>query len=1111
MSVPEGANLANHLALLALSRGAEGQTRLITTNFDTLFERAWLEKYQKAIASHASAAMPAPKASGFEGVLHLHGRLADDSPKLSLAETDLVLTSSEFGDAYLRSGWASRYVYDVVRACTVVLVGYSADDPPMRYLLEVLEADRERYSDLHRVYAFAASKDEEEELEAALWRAKGIEPILYRPSENDHSALYKTLEEWRDYANDPTAWRREALRVIFTQSPKEQGEDELARCAALLRHRDAAQLLAELSPPSDWLSPLNDRRVFAEQERHAGQWIAARLNDADMIRASISLPYFSDECAWYIELAIEQKRAELSPVRLKAWQLILRSKRQVRIPSRMLDDNWYTVSRYIRQGDAGYHIRQVVRKLLQPRLTVAKAFRLSERTTENEPERLFDLLRIDFDAPDHVPIREILLCWPESLDKELALFRVLERALTEALEEAHDLGLLDGWDCASGDVPSIGDHPQNKHRRGFYPIIRVLADLWGRIASRDPETARTLISSWWSSPYLLERRFYLSALCSDSVFSCEEVWSGLDRLSPEDFWLGGAQVEIMRLVTLRWREFAPAQRQAFEARICSGLPRDLFQEGSFEKDEWGSVYDSAVMKRLNRLKLMGWPLNNDSETLLREIASRHPRWAPGEGDRDDFSSWHESHSGPDGQPELLANIADSALVSEAMRLQRESRWQQGDVWRLFCAADPERAQLGLRSEAKAGRWEVDAWRDFIWSATERSEDTLQLELAASLLAMPEAVLTQLLPAACRWLQKRRQLLTRLASREGNFLTLWDRLAELAYPANAPSVDKEERGAYDRALNDPAGELADALLRHIDARKPEQGGGFTEEEAIRLNRIVHSDGDPGLLARATLCRFLAYLEATDPDWVLSQMLPFLSWDQPHAASLWRSRAFDNIGTARLFNATKTLMLEAFVRPGLGDDELEGLMTQLLTIAFAHRRQELIDYALSSAEIKNALAAGSDRLRTNAAWQFWRAMGDEADKAARWNEMIGPVFRGMWPLDAALRNEGVSQNLVLMTLECGEAFPDAVDAVIVFLVPYQLYLMAHTLRLESAHDDLIRKFPRAALRLASAIIDPDKYPVPSDLSSFLELCIESDASVASEPSYIRLFGLRRQRAA
>jgi hypothetical protein len=98
--------------------------------------------------------MPRPKVTGFAGVLHLHGRLADQD--LGLEETDLVLTSAEFGDAYLRSGWASRYVYDLARTHTLALVGYQADDPPMRYLLEALEADRERYPDLQQVYAFAS-------------------------------------------------------------------------------------------------------------------------------------------------------------------------------------------------------------------------------------------------------------------------------------------------------------------------------------------------------------------------------------------------------------------------------------------------------------------------------------------------------------------------------------------------------------------------------------------------------------------------------------------------------------------------------------------------------------------------------------------------------------------------------------------------------------------------------------------------------------------------------------------------------------------------------------------------------------------------------------------
>ncbi len=325
---PDEADLSSHLALFELSRDREGQPRIVTTNFDTLFERSWFQKHGKVTTSHANSAMPQPKASGFRGVLHLHGRLADKWPALSLTETDLVLTSAEFGDAYLRSGWASRYVYDLVRAHTVVLVGYEADDPPMRYLLEVLESDRERFSDLHNVFAFAPSEPRDETLTAELWKAKGVEPILYRPNGNDHSPLYDSLREWRHYDADPTVWRREQLRPMLAAAPKSRAKEDLQRCASLLGHGDASRLLRELSPSPDWLAPLSEHAVFGPDKARPGEWIAGRLNDAEMIRASVELTALDDQSIWYIEHAIEQNRGDLSAVRLTAWQLILRAKRR---------------------------------------------------------------------------------------------------------------------------------------------------------------------------------------------------------------------------------------------------------------------------------------------------------------------------------------------------------------------------------------------------------------------------------------------------------------------------------------------------------------------------------------------------------------------------------------------------------------------------------------------------------------------------------------------------------------------------------------------------------------------------------------------------------------
>jgi hypothetical protein len=471
LTPPADVDLDNHRSLLELSRDPEGRSRLLTTNFDTLFERAWLDRHDDAIPSHAGPAMPPPKVTGFEGVLHLHGRLEDNHAKLQLSETDLVLTSAEFGDAYLRSGWASRYVYDIVRAYTVVLVGYEADDPPMRYLLEALEADRERYPDLQRVYSFASCEPGDAEMQSALWRAKGVEPILYVLNNGSHAPLYETLREWRLYADDPTAWRRERLREILRNDPTTLDREKIGECIALLRHGDASQLLGTLSPPPSWLPVFIERRVFDSERIRPGEWIATRIDDPQMIANCPAVKSFDEQSRWIIDRAVEQARSKLTPVRFKAWQLILKAKRPKQ--PRSIDDSWYFAVKYIRAGEAGHDARQLVRQILQPRLKVIDASLLRHFGRDREgDETLSDLLSIDFEAADAPQTREILQSWPQTLDQEVALFRVLERALNEALEEALDVGFLDRWDRASDDVPSVRQHPQNAYHSGFYPITR---------------------------------------------------------------------------------------------------------------------------------------------------------------------------------------------------------------------------------------------------------------------------------------------------------------------------------------------------------------------------------------------------------------------------------------------------------------------------------------------------------------------------------------------------------------------------------------------------------------------------------------------------------------
>jgi hypothetical protein len=1116
LAAPVEADLTNHLALLELSRDAEGLNRLLTTNFDTLFERAWFDKHRAAIPSHAGAAMPQPKVAACAGVLHLHGRLADPMPELKASETDLVLTSAEFGDAYLRLGWASRYIYDLVRAYTVVLVGYQADDPPMRYLLEALEADRERYPDLQKVYAFASCESGNEEMVRALWEAKAVEPIPYLVDGSGHSALYGTLREWRRYANDPTTWRRDQLREILANPPTSLDDNQLQRCVELLSHGDANQLLAELSPSAEWLSTLAERRVFEGDKGLPGQWIAQRVNDPGMIKACAGIVKFDDPSRWQINQALDREQIGLTPARMKAWRLVLAAKRPK--SALAIDDSWYSAVPKIRRGNIDYDARQLVVRILRPRLDVQKAIHLYDRES-NAPEAVHDLLRLAFDPVEHPPVSEILAAWPQDIEQEVALFNTLNRVMQDAFEEAQDFGWFDGWDRTSFDVPSVAEHSQNAYRSGFYPLTRALADLWRRLASRDRELARSFVPPWTVSRFLLLRRLALFAF-EHAVFTPQEAAAAVLGLDDETFWAAGAQVEIMRLLVGRWSQIDSADRHAIETRLRQGVPRSHYPAGAFENDdEWNTIRDSTIHRRLKRIEQAGGALTEDSRALLAEISERHPLWQPSAGDRDDFSAWHESRFGPTGEPELLAGIADARLVKEAMRLQRERQFEQGDVWRVFCSADPDRALRGLALEADAGEWDSEAWRCLLWAANEKGDAAFQFALADLMLRMPEAPLKDLLQSTPSWLQKRRETLS-ATDRPGGarFLPLWDRFANLTYGGAA---DEDDLGAEDAdslltdSLNSAGGVLAWTLVDELSARKPGRGSGLSAGLRPRFDRLTEAKGRPGLLARVLLVRSLHYLDFVDSQWTELHFWPRLSWDHHEALALWHSFAHSGIGSARLFNAIKKPMLAAFERQELSDNEFENIVAKLLSVGLWHQSGQAPEFELTTAEIRRAITVGPESVRRNVAWNLWRLMGDEegepADRATRWRNVIGPLFEDIWPLDARLRSAASARNLVLMAQECEGAFPEAVDAIVDVIAPYDLYPLSISLRLEDKHSELVGQYPRAFIKLVNGLVDPALFPVPGDLAGFLDECVAADPTAVDDPAYIRLYGLRRQRGA
>lgn len=185
-----------HRSLMRLSNRG-GPVTIITTNFDLLLEEA-ARKIKIPIQMYALGGIPRPTLrSKFSGVLHIHGALDRNPQRMS----DLIISDQDFGEFYLRRRIASDLIYDAARLYNLVLVGYSANDPPMRYLLSAVAADTTHFPDLKERFIFVGmSEDDPVEVELADWRARGITPIQYTIQGQDHSQLQRTLAQWAEFS-----------------------------------------------------------------------------------------------------------------------------------------------------------------------------------------------------------------------------------------------------------------------------------------------------------------------------------------------------------------------------------------------------------------------------------------------------------------------------------------------------------------------------------------------------------------------------------------------------------------------------------------------------------------------------------------------------------------------------------------------------------------------------------------------------------------------------------------------------------------------------------------------------------------------------------------------
>src|SRR5690606_18102306 len=120
-------------------------------------------------------------------------------------------------------------------------IGYTADDPPVQYLLEGLNRESGASSGL---FAFQAASHADA---AARWSSKGVQPISYDDREQ-HQALWASVAEWAARARDVDAWY-EAVLDLARRGPAALAPHQRGQVKHVVSTLDGARRFARTDQP----------------------------------------------------------------------------------------------------------------------------------------------------------------------------------------------------------------------------------------------------------------------------------------------------------------------------------------------------------------------------------------------------------------------------------------------------------------------------------------------------------------------------------------------------------------------------------------------------------------------------------------------------------------------------------------------------------------------------------------------------------------------------------------------------------------------------------------------------------------------------------------------
>ena len=251
-----------------------GLTRLITTNFDQLFEVAG-ENYtpnHKSLKFYRLPDLPeeryhSPDGPKFNGIVHIHGDVTDPDR--------MILTDFDYRGAYAEESKAWIFLADIFASCPVLFLGYSHNDVFVMHLEKLLSArsTQPRWILTGELDPLARNQP--------IWQELGYQFVKY-PQKNtqDHSVAALFVEALATYLEDYVRDRERISELARTGPPAEGFDSDLLTRYFLAGH--SPDCFTKQASSLEWVDWLDQRGILdalfdpqhPEPEPHWSHWLA---------------------------------------------------------------------------------------------------------------------------------------------------------------------------------------------------------------------------------------------------------------------------------------------------------------------------------------------------------------------------------------------------------------------------------------------------------------------------------------------------------------------------------------------------------------------------------------------------------------------------------------------------------------------------------------------------------------------------------------------------------------------------------------------------------------------------------------------------------------------